>query len=165
MFFFATKQVDQLKEANSIGLIVTPFTFEQYPFAIERTEHLIKAAGRKLYQLSTNHLGQDILDYFPEIDAFVLLACPFTLSKISSRSFLSPVANLFCVEKAFNDDNFNYDLLEYSLDLNHFKEGKKGNLVAALPDIHLAQTAHKYGDIISREFYDKCNYKICINLF
>lgn len=84
-----SRPIDEVKFADKIGILVASPSFLSVALKIEQ---LIKESGKIPYLIS---MGSRINEYklanFPDIEAFVLVACPLTISFVDSRRFQVPV--------------------------------------------------------------------------
>lgn len=84
-----SRPIDEIKFADKIGILVASPSFLEIALKIEA---LIKECGKIPYMIS---MGSRINEYklanFPDIEAFVLVACPLTISFVDSRKFQVPV--------------------------------------------------------------------------
>lgn len=84
-----SRPIDEIKFADKIGVLVASPSFLDVALKIEA---LIKESGKIPYLIS---MGSRINEYklanFPDIEAFVLVACPLTISFLDSRRFQMPV--------------------------------------------------------------------------
>lgn len=94
--------IERLKDANVVGLVIGTLEIRGYRDAVDRVRRLCNAAGKKLYVFSIGKLNEAKLSNFAaDIDAFILLSCPFGVV-LDSVDFYKPLVNLFEAEIALN---------------------------------------------------------------
>lgn len=72
---------------------------------IERVTCSVKASGRKCYTFLVGKPNVPKLANFPEVDAFVLVACPEN-SLADARDYMQPVVTPYELDLALNRDVF-----------------------------------------------------------
>ncbi|KAL6434538.1 hypothetical protein ACFW04_006125 [Cataglyphis niger] len=93
--------VEKLKDAKVVGIVVATLGIKEYLTAISTVKKILKQKNKKSYILSVGKINPAKLANFPEIDAFVVIACPEN-EVFDSRDFLKPMLTLYEVELAFN---------------------------------------------------------------
>ncbi|XP_063235220.1 2-(3-amino-3-carboxypropyl)histidine synthase subunit 2 [Bacillus rossius redtenbacheri] len=91
--------VERVKDARTLGLVVGTLGVSRYLEAIGRVKALAAGRGKKCYIFAVGKPNVAKLANFPEIDAFVLIACPEN-SQMDSKEFYRPVVTPFEVELA-----------------------------------------------------------------
>ncbi|KAM6218396.1 2-(3-amino-3-carboxypropyl)histidine synthase subunit 2 isoform 2-T2 [Rhynchocyon petersi] len=95
--------VERAKDARVVGLLVGTLGVARYQEALAHLQNLTQAAGKRSYVLSLGRPTPAKLANFPEVDVFVLLACPLgTLAPQPSGSFFRPVLAPCELEAACN---------------------------------------------------------------
>ena len=80
------------RDASIIGIIVGTMAVGQYRQALQRVKTIIKLSGRKSYMFLIGKINPAKLLNFPEIDVFVLVACPEN-SLLDSKTLFKPGKN------------------------------------------------------------------------
>ena len=93
--------VEKAKDAERVGLLVGTLGTERYTDIIERVKTTGKSANKKVYVFLVGKPNVAKLANFPEIDVYVLVACPET-SLIDSKEFLQPIVTPYEFELACN---------------------------------------------------------------
>uniref|UniRef100_F1L989 2-(3-amino-3-carboxypropyl)histidine synthase subunit 2 n=1 Tax=Ascaris suum TaxID=6253 RepID=F1L989_ASCSU len=94
--------VEKVRDANTLALVVGTVGVEGHREAIERTRELCKNAAKKLYVLSVGKVNVAKLSNFAtDIDAFILLSCPFGVM-LDTSDYYRPIVSLFEAEIALN---------------------------------------------------------------
>uniref|UniRef100_A0A914ZNC6 2-(3-amino-3-carboxypropyl)histidine synthase subunit 2 n=1 Tax=Parascaris univalens TaxID=6257 RepID=A0A914ZNC6_PARUN len=94
--------VEKVRDANTLALVVGTVGLDGHKEAIERTRELCKNAAKKLYVLSVGKVNVAKLSNFAtDIDAFILLSCPFGVM-LDTSDYYRPVVSLFEAEIALN---------------------------------------------------------------
>lgn len=94
--------IEKLKDAKVVGIVVATLGIKEYLKAINMVKSILKQKNVKSYILSVGKINPPKLANFPEIDAFVVIACPEN-EVFDSRDFLRPILMPYEVELAFND--------------------------------------------------------------
>ncbi|XP_075411275.1 2-(3-amino-3-carboxypropyl)histidine synthase subunit 2 [Tenrec ecaudatus] len=95
--------VERARDARVVGLLVGTLGVAQYREALAHLRHLTQAAGKRSYVLAVGRPTPAKLANFPEVDVFVLLACPLgALAPQPSGSFFRPVLAPCELEAACN---------------------------------------------------------------
>ncbi|PVV00692.1 hypothetical protein BB560_004912, partial [Smittium megazygosporum] len=121
--------IEKVRDASVLGLVVGTLSS-----IIERIKQLLKLSSIKFYTILVGKINVAKLANFPDIDAFVLVACPEN-SLVDSKEFYHPIITpfelLFALEKSFQYQ------LRYSSDFEQFlklsasskgEEGEKDSL-------------------------------------
>merc|ERR1719447_583230 len=93
--------VEKTKDASRIGLLVGTLGTEKYLDILEQLKTSGKNAGKRMYTFLVGKPNVAKLANFPEIDVFVLVACPET-TLINSKEFLQPIITPFEFSLACN---------------------------------------------------------------
>ncbi|CAL1680558.1 unnamed protein product [Lasius platythorax] len=93
--------IEKLKDAKVVGIVVATLGIKEYLTAISTVKRILKQKNKKSYILSVGKINPEKLANFPEIDAFVVIACPEN-EVFDSRDFLKPMLTPYEVELAFN---------------------------------------------------------------
>ncbi|XP_014487002.1 PREDICTED: diphthamide biosynthesis protein 2 isoform X2 [Dinoponera quadriceps] len=93
--------VEKLKDAKTVGIVVATLGIKEYLTAITTVKEALKRKNKKTYTLCIGKITPAKLANFPEIDAFVVIACPEN-EVFDSRDFLRPMLTPYEVELAFN---------------------------------------------------------------
>ena len=91
--------VEKTKDAERVGLLVGTLGTHRYADIIERLRATGRRASKKVYVFLVGKPNVAKLANFPEIDVFVLVACPET-SLVDSRDFLQPIVTPYEFELA-----------------------------------------------------------------
>ncbi|EFN88950.1 2-(3-amino-3-carboxypropyl)histidine synthase subunit 2 [Harpegnathos saltator] len=93
--------VEKLKDAKTVGIVVATLGIKEYLMATRLVKEILKQKNKKTYTLCIGKITPAKLANFPEIDAFVIIACPEN-EIFDSRDFLQPMLTPYEVELAFN---------------------------------------------------------------
>ena len=93
--------VEKTKDADRIGILVGTLGASRYGAIIDKIRETIAISGKKCYTFLVGKPNVPKLANFPEIDVFVLVACPEN-SLLSSRDFLKPIITPFELDVALN---------------------------------------------------------------
>ena len=91
--------VQRCRDASIIGVVVGTMAVGQYRAALDRVKEVIRRSGRKSYMFLVGKINAAKLLNFPEIDVFVLVACPEN-SLLDSKTLFKPVVTPFELEMA-----------------------------------------------------------------
>lgn len=105
--------VDKVRDAERVGIIAGTLGVSGNLAIIERCKRVVERAGRRWYMVMVGKPSAAKLGNFPEMDVFVLVACPQN-SLIDSRDHLRPVVTPFELEVALGDRDWFSD--SYSAD-------------------------------------------------
>ena len=93
--------VEKAKDAERVGLLVGTLGTEKYLDILEKLKTSGKNAGKRIYTFLVGKPNVAKLANFPEVDVFVLVACPET-TLIDSKEFLQPIITPFEFSLACN---------------------------------------------------------------
>ena len=96
-----TYLIEKAKDASRIGLLVGTLGVSRYRDIIDRVLDAVKASGKKAYTFLVGKPNVPKLANFPEIDVFVLIACPEN-SIVGAKEFMQPVITPFELDVALN---------------------------------------------------------------
>ncbi|XP_003801251.1 2-(3-amino-3-carboxypropyl)histidine synthase subunit 2 isoform X1 [Otolemur garnettii] len=97
--------VERARDARVVGLLAGTLGVAQHREALAHLRNLTQAAGKRSYVLALGRPTPAKLANFPEVDVFVLLACPLgTLAPQPSGSFFRPILAPCELEAACNPD-------------------------------------------------------------
>jgi diphthamide biosynthesis protein 2 len=137
--------IERARESRVVGIVAGTLGVAGYLTAIARLRALIAASGRKSYTVVAGKPNPQKLANFPEIEAFVLVACE-QAALIDGRDYLQPVITPWEAEVAFTHGkhwdgevrlNFEH-LLEPGYDAG--KDGEKASDVSGGAGINDVQT-------------------------
>ncbi|VVD02478.1 unnamed protein product [Leptidea sinapis] len=115
--------IEKCKDANVIGILMCTLAGDQTKDIISRMKQLCKANGKKSYIVSVGKPNVAKLANFPEIDIYVMIACPEN-SLYDERNFYKPLVYPFELEVALNSNREPYPAL-HVIDYNELLPGKK----------------------------------------
>jgi len=92
--------IERAREANVVGIVAGTLGVAGYLTAIKRLRKVIADSGRKSYTVVAGKPNPQKLANFPEIEAFVLVACE-QAALIDGRDYLQPVITPWEAEVAF----------------------------------------------------------------
>ncbi len=93
---------DVQTESDIIGIVAGTLGVSKYLDIIHKVQKLIADAGKKSYLLLVGKVSNEKLCNFPEIDLFVLIACPFSVM-LDSVNYFKDVITPFECEMACED--------------------------------------------------------------
>ncbi|KAG8437049.1 hypothetical protein GDO86_007940 [Hymenochirus boettgeri] len=93
--------IEKARDAHVVGILVGTLGVSDYLSALKHLKDIIKLAGKKSYILAMGKLNPAKLANFPEIDVFVLVACPEN-SLFDSSGYYRPVVTPNEMEIACN---------------------------------------------------------------
>nr|XP_050861756.1 2-(3-amino-3-carboxypropyl)histidine synthase subunit 2 [Vespula vulgaris] len=93
--------VEKLKDAKVVGIVVATLGIQDYLKCISMIKNTLKQKNKKTYTLCVGKINPTKLANFPEVDAFVIIACSEN-EVFDSRDFLRPILMPFEVDLAFN---------------------------------------------------------------
>ncbi|NP_001086718.1 2-(3-amino-3-carboxypropyl)histidine synthase subunit 2 [Xenopus laevis] len=93
--------IERARDAHVFGILVGTLGVSDYLSALKHLKNIIHLAGKKSYMFSVGKLNPAKLANFPEIDVFVLVACPEN-SLLDSSEFYKPVVTPDEMEIACN---------------------------------------------------------------
>ena len=97
--------VEKAKDADRIGILVGTLGAASYSSVIDRVRDTVTKSGRKAYTFLVGKPNVAKLANFPEIDMFVLVACPESCisgSIFDSTEFFKPVISPYELDLALN---------------------------------------------------------------
>lgn len=112
--------VEKLKDAKVVGIVIATLGIKEYLEAILMVKNVLKEKNKKSYILSVGKINPAKLANFPEIDAFIAIACPEN-EIFDSRDFLRPILMPYEVELAFNSSRESY--ARYCMDFRQILPG------------------------------------------
>lgn len=95
--------VEKARNAQIVGILVGTLGVSKYLQIIERLKEVARHAGKKAYTLVVGRLNPSKLANFPEIDIFVLTACPEN-SMLDYKDYYRPIITPFEFELACVED-------------------------------------------------------------
>lgn len=95
--------IEKCKDANIIGILICKLSGKQTKDIISRMKELCKVNGKKSYIVSVGKPNSAKLANFPEIDIYVMIACPEN-DLYSSRDFYRPIVFPYELEIALNSN-------------------------------------------------------------
>ncbi|CAK1544384.1 unnamed protein product [Leptosia nina] len=99
--------IEKCKDANVVGILICKIAGDQTKDIINRMKQLCKANGKKSYIVSVGKPNVAKLANFPEIDIYVMIACPEN-NLYDSRDFYQPIVYPYELEVAFNSNQEDY---------------------------------------------------------
>ncbi|XP_015116325.1 2-(3-amino-3-carboxypropyl)histidine synthase subunit 2 [Diachasma alloeum] len=93
--------VEKLKDAKTVGIVVATLGIKNYLEALSSIKQILKRKKKKSYIFSIGKINPAKLANFPEVDAFVVIACPES-DIFDSKDYFKPLLTPFEVELAFN---------------------------------------------------------------
>jgi len=96
-------QVQKAKDANIFGILIGTLSVARYRDVLERVRLLLRRMGRKFYTFIVGKVNVAKLANHPEVDVYVLIACPQN-SLLKSREFYKPVVTPFELEMALSPE-------------------------------------------------------------
>ncbi|XP_046961290.1 2-(3-amino-3-carboxypropyl)histidine synthase subunit 2 [Vanessa cardui] len=132
--------VEKCKDANVIGILVCKLAGDQTKDIISRMKKICKVNGKKSYIISVGKPNVAKLANFPEIDIYVMIACPEN-DLYNNRNFYKPIVYPFELELALNSNRepfYNYHVTDYDellpgkrhyCDISHVKEATDVSLI------------------------------------
>lgn len=92
--------IEKVKDAKIVGILVGTLGISNYLTALDRIKSIAKERGKKCYIIVVGKPNVPKLANFPEIDVFVLLACPE--NSFTSERFFKPLVTAYDFELACN---------------------------------------------------------------
>ncbi|KAM6971122.1 2-(3-amino-3-carboxypropyl)histidine synthase subunit 2 isoform 1-T1 [Tautogolabrus adspersus] len=120
--------IERAKDANVVGILVGTLGVADYLTVIQQLKETIHRAGKKSYMFAMGKLNVPKLANFPEIDIFVLIACPEN-ALLDSSEFYKPVVTPFEMEVACNKKREWSE--EYVTDFRHLLPGGRSHVPSA----------------------------------
>ncbi|CAH8610790.1 unnamed protein product [Heterobilharzia americana] len=102
--------IERAKDAQCIGILVCTLSVKSYQNIIDRLKQLLKRAGRSYITLIVGKLNEAKLANIPELQLFILVACPET-SLLDSHDFHIPIITPFEMECALRSCSITEKLL------------------------------------------------------
>lgn len=99
--------IEKCKDANVIGILVCKLSGDQTKDIISRMKELCKVNQKKSYIVSVGKPNVAKLANFPEIDIYVMIACPEN-DLYSSRDFYKPIVYPYELEVALNSNRISH---------------------------------------------------------
>jgi diphthamide biosynthesis protein 2 len=96
-------QVQKAKDASIFGILIGTLSVARYRDMLERVRLLLRRMGRKFYTFIVGKVNVAKLANHPEVDVYVLIACPQN-SLLQSREFYKPVVTPFELEMALSPE-------------------------------------------------------------
>ncbi|XP_075688181.1 2-(3-amino-3-carboxypropyl)histidine synthase subunit 2 [Rhinoderma darwinii] len=93
--------IEKARDARVVGILVGTLGVSDYLSALSHLKSVVRRAGKKSYLLSMGKLNPAKLANFPEVDIFVLVACPEN-SLLDSSDFYRPIITPDEMEVACN---------------------------------------------------------------
>nr|XP_020638896.1 2-(3-amino-3-carboxypropyl)histidine synthase subunit 2 isoform X1 [Pogona vitticeps]XP_020638897.1 2-(3-amino-3-carboxypropyl)histidine synthase subunit 2 isoform X1 [Pogona vitticeps]XP_020638899.1 2-(3-amino-3-carboxypropyl)histidine synthase subunit 2 isoform X1 [Pogona vitticeps] len=93
--------VERARDAQVVGIVVGTLGIVDYLTVLEHLRGIIHQAGKRAYTLSVGKPNPEKLANFPEMDIFVLVACPQN-SLLNSSDFYRPLITPYEMEIACN---------------------------------------------------------------
>ncbi|CAN2390705.1 Required for the first step in the synthesis of diphthamide [Pristimantis euphronides] len=93
--------IEKARDARVVGILVGTLGVSDYLSALSHLKSVVHRAGKKSYMLSMGKLNPAKLANFPEVDVFVLVACPEN-SLLDSSDFYKPIITPEELEVACN---------------------------------------------------------------
>ncbi len=126
--------VEKVKEADRVGILVGTLGASRYASIIDCIRKTVKEAGKRVYTFLVGKPNVPKLANFPEIDVFVLVACPEN-SLLDSKEFFKPIITPFELDVALNQNReWNGDFISNFRDIlpggRHYKTFAKGDTEA-----------------------------------
>ncbi|CAH2049897.1 unnamed protein product, partial [Iphiclides podalirius] len=95
--------IEKCKDANVVGILICKLAGEQTKDIIKRLKKLCQSNGKKSYIISVGKPNVAKLANFPEIDIYVMVACPEN-ELYNNRDFYKPIVYPFELEVALNSN-------------------------------------------------------------
>ncbi|KPJ15380.1 Diphthamide biosynthesis protein 2 [Papilio machaon] len=99
--------IEKCKDANVIGILICKLAGDQTKDIINRLKDLCKVNGKKSYIISVGKPNVAKLANFPEIDIYVMVACPEN-DLYNNRDFYKPIVYPFELKVALNSNRQSY---------------------------------------------------------
>ncbi|CAI4230882.1 unnamed protein product [Auanema sp. JU1783] len=94
--------IEKFKDASTIGIVVNCVGLRKDQDAINRLMQLAKGVGKRAYILTVGKINvPKLANFAAEVDAYVLLSCPFGVV-LDTSEFYRPIVSMFEAEVAFN---------------------------------------------------------------
>ncbi|XP_072947417.1 2-(3-amino-3-carboxypropyl)histidine synthase subunit 2 [Epargyreus clarus] len=99
--------IEKCKDANVIGILICKLAGDQTKDIISRMKQLCRVNGKKSYIVSVGKPNVAKLANFPEIDIYVMIACPEN-DLYDNRDFYKPIVYPYELEVALNPNREPY---------------------------------------------------------
>lgn len=116
--------VEKARDAERVGILVGTLGCRDFPLILERLRQTVRRAGKRCYTFLLGKPNTAKLANFPEIDVFVLVACPET-SFPDTREFLQPIITPYELEVAC-DPSREWCVGDYHADFRSLLPGGEG---------------------------------------
>jgi len=93
--------VEKAKDASIIGILIGTMSVALFRDVLDRVKKVIDDSGRKSYSFVFGKLSPSKLANFPDVDAFVLVACRYN-TLIDSKEFNKPIVTPYELEVALS---------------------------------------------------------------
>ncbi|XP_037829014.1 2-(3-amino-3-carboxypropyl)histidine synthase subunit 2 isoform X1 [Kryptolebias marmoratus] len=123
--------IERAKDAGVVGILVGTLGVAEYLAVIQQLKEAIRRAGKRSYVFAVGKPNVPKLANFPEIDVFVLVACPEN-SLLDSGEFFKPVVTPFEMEVACNRKRAWSE--EYVTDFRHLLPGGRSHVPLVADD-------------------------------
>ncbi|KAK6732986.1 hypothetical protein RB195_017015 [Necator americanus] len=147
--------IEKLRDASTVGLVVGSVGVRGHIEAVQRMRKLCKAAGKRLYVISVGKVNVPKLSNFADIDAFVLLSCPFGVI-LDSSDFFRPVLSMFEAEMALNSAKSWDGYHEWSADFTTFANDEIGSVTDEYVDVSLVTGKIRAGPVANSKQGTNC---------
>ncbi|XP_069363496.1 2-(3-amino-3-carboxypropyl)histidine synthase subunit 2 [Maniola hyperantus] len=159
--------VEKCKDANVIGILVCKLAGDQTKHIISRMKQLCKVNGKKSYIISVGKPNVAKLANFPEIDIYVMIACPEN-DLYSNRDFYKPIVYPFELEVALNSNRepyYNYHITDYDqllpgkkhyCEVSHIKDTTDVSLITG----NIRETKIQSNEVGGKELVEKQNWTL-----
>eukprot|EP00095_Tigriopus_kingsejongensis_P001355 maker-scaffold1322_size48131-snap-gene-0.12 protein:Tk01355 transcript:maker-scaffold1322_size48131-snap-gene-0.12-mRNA-1 annotation:"hypothetical protein BRAFLDRAFT_225211" len=93
--------IERARDAQRIGILVGTLGVSRYRDVIERVNTSIRQSGKRAYTFLVGKPNVAKLANFPEVDLYVLVACPAN-SLVNAKEYMQPVITPFELDVALN---------------------------------------------------------------
>lgn len=114
--------IERCKDADVIGILVCKLAGDQTKDIIARMKKLCKVNGKKSYIVSVGKPNVAKLANFPEIQIYVMIACPEN-DLYNTRDFYTPIVYPYDLEVALNSNRDSY-FTSHIIDYDDLLPGK-----------------------------------------
>ncbi|KAJ0182801.1 hypothetical protein K1T71_002170 [Dendrolimus kikuchii] len=115
--------IEKCKDANVVGILVCKLAGDQTKDIISRMKKLCKVNGKKSYIVSVGKPNVAKLANFPEIEIYVMIACPEN-DLYNTRDFYTPIVYPYELEVALNSNREQY-FTNHVVDYDELLPGKR----------------------------------------
>ncbi|KAJ3323976.1 Diphthamide biosynthesis protein 2 [Boothiomyces sp. JEL0866] len=119
-------QMEKARDANVIGIVVGTLGVASYLNVVNTLKELIIASGKKPYILAVGKPNPAKLGNFPEIECFVLIACPEN-SILDSKEYYHPIVTPYELSLAL-DKHSQWTPSTYDLNLSRMVDNLSAQL-------------------------------------